>query len=93
MSVQAKNDPKAVYGVLEIAQKFEEQKKEKEELPDLTFIIEPWQIEKDTMTGIYVEIAYGRYETGIVKIPDFMLEKKKMADMKRILIIRILSIF
>ena len=68
-------------------------KKEKEELPDLTFIIEPWQIEKDTMTGIYVEIAYGRYETGIVKIPDFMLEKKKMADMKRILIIRILSIF
>ncbi|WP_195957999.1 relaxase/mobilization nuclease domain-containing protein [Enterococcus gallinarum] len=73
----SKNDPKAVCGVLEIAKKYEEQKKEKEELADLTFIIEPWQIEKDTMTGIYVEIAYGRYETGIVKIPDFMLEKKE----------------
>ena len=72
-----KNDPKAVFSLGEIAQKYAEQKLEKENLPDLTFIIEPWQIDRDTMTGIYVEIAYGRYDTGVVKIPDYMLEKRE----------------
>ncbi|EOI6522804.1 hypothetical protein [Enterococcus faecalis] len=28
-------------------------------------------------SGIYVQSSYGRYETGIVKIPDFMLEQKE----------------
>lgn len=71
----SKNDPKAVFSLGQISEKYNEQKREKESLPDLTFIIEPWQIERDTMTGIYVEVAYGRYETGVIKIPDYMLEK------------------
>lgn len=71
------NDPKIVYSLLEIAKKYSEEKAEKEALPDLVFTIEPWQIEKDTMTGIYVQFSFGRYETGIVKIPDFMLEPKE----------------
>ncbi|HBI2077907.1 TPA: hypothetical protein I0H43_RS13545 [Enterococcus faecalis] len=62
------NNPKIVYSLLEIAQKYSEEKAEKESLPDLTFTIEPGQIEKDTMTGIYVQFSYGRYEIGIVKI-------------------------
>lgn len=71
----SKNKKEAVFSLGEIAKKYEEQKAAKESLPDLTFIIEPWQIQRDTMTGIYVEIAYGRYETGVVKVPDYMLEK------------------
>lgn len=62
--------------MLEIAQKYSEEKAEKDSLPDLVFTIEPWQIERDTMTGIYVQFSYGRYDTGIVKILDFMLEQK-----------------
>lgn len=73
----SKNDPLAVFNTLEIAQKYLEQKEEKEELPDLKFVIEPWQIQRDTATGIYVEIAYGRYETGVVKIPDYRLDQLK----------------
>ena len=72
----SKNDPDAVFHVSEIAQKYAEQKAEKEELPDLTFVIEPWQIQKDTMTGIYVEVAYSRYETGVIKIPDYKLDQR-----------------
>lgn len=30
--------------------------------------VEPWQIEKDIMPGIYVQFSYGCHETGIVKI-------------------------
>lgn len=73
----SKNDPKAVFQVGEIIQKYSEHKAQKEELPDLTFIIEPWQIERDTMTGIYVEVAYGRYEKGVVKIPDYKLDQRE----------------
>lgn len=72
-----KNDPDAVFHAGEIAQRYAEQKAEKEELPDLTFIIEPWQIQKDTVTGIYVEIAYGRFEQGVVKIPDYKLDQRE----------------
>ncbi|MGL9969185.1 relaxase/mobilization nuclease domain-containing protein [Enterococcus sp. DIV1420a] len=71
----SKNDSEAVYHIGEIAGKYAEHKAEKESLPDLTFLIEPWQIQKDTMTGIYVEFSYGRYETGVIKIPDFMLDQ------------------
>lgn len=71
----SKNKPEAVFNAMDIAKKYVEQKAEKESLPDLTFVIEPWQIQRDTMTGIYVEIAYGRYETGVVKVPDYMLQK------------------
>lgn len=70
-----KDKPESVFSLDDIAKKYADQKNEKESLPDLTFVIEPWQIEKDTTTGIYVEIAYGRYENGVVKIPDYMLEK------------------
>ncbi|MGM0322521.1 hypothetical protein IGI82_003721 [Enterococcus sp. AZ067] len=73
----SKNKPEAVFALGDIAKKYADHKAEKESLPDLTFVIEPWQIERDTTTGIYVEIAYGRYETGVVKIPDYMLEKLK----------------
>lgn len=73
----SKNDPVAVFHSADIAQKYQEQKEEKESLPDLTFVIEPWQIQRDTMTGIYVEVAYGRYETGVVKIPDYRLDQRE----------------
>ncbi|MDN3202072.1 relaxase/mobilization nuclease domain-containing protein [Enterococcus faecalis] len=73
----SKNDPKIVYHLEEVAEKYNEYKQEKESLPDLKVIIEPWQIEKDTLTGIYVEINYGRYEKGVIKIPDYRLEKRK----------------
>jgi len=78
----SKNDPDAVFHIGEIAQKYAEQKAEKEDLPDLTFVIEPWQIQRDTMTGIYVEFAYGRCETGVIKIPDFMLDQQKDGQYK-----------
>lgn len=73
----SQNNPKAVFQVGEIITKYSEHKAQKEELPDMTFIIEPWQIEKDTMTGIYVEIEYGRYEKGVVKIPDYKLDLRE----------------
>lgn len=72
-----KNDEQAVYNYAEIAQKYMEYKLEKEKTSDVTFIIEPWQIEEDTMSGIYVEVEYGRFEKGVVKIPDYRLDQKK----------------
>ncbi|MDT2874565.1 relaxase, partial [Lactococcus lactis] len=42
---------------------------------DLEFVIQPWQIEKDTMNAIYVRVEYGRYEEGVIKIPDYKLDK------------------
>lgn len=73
----SKNNDEAVFHVGEIIKKYSEHKAQKEALPDMTFIIEPWQIEKDTTTGIYVEIAYGRYEKGVIKIPDYKLDQRK----------------
>ncbi|MGV8956319.1 hypothetical protein ACN9TB_00945 [Lactococcus lactis] len=38
-------------------------------------MIQPWEIERDTIHGVYVRVEYGRYEEGVIKIPDYQLDK------------------
>lgn len=61
----------------EIKEQYDKLKVEKAEVPDVEFKIQKWQIERDTMTGIYLAIRYGREEEGIVKIPDYKLDKNE----------------
>lgn len=65
---------KVVYSTAEIASEFEKIKKENIETPDLKLTLEPWQIEKDTMTGIYVRLDIGQSKTGVIKIPDYKID-------------------
>lgn len=66
---------KVVYSLSEVVSEFQKIKAEKKDNPDLKLIIEPWQIKKDTMTGIYIEVEYGSRQTGLIKIPDYKMDK------------------
>lgn len=65
---------KVVYSTSEIGSEFEKIKKENKEVPDLKLTLEPWQIEKDTLTGIYVRLDIGQSKTGVIKIPDYKID-------------------
>lgn len=69
------NHIEGVYHVEQIKQAFQDEHQKIEQEPDLEFVIQPWQIEKDTMNAIYVRVEYGRYEEGVIKIPDYKLDK------------------
>ncbi|MDG4967092.1 hypothetical protein OGZ37_10985 [Lactococcus lactis] len=68
------NHIEGIYHVEQIKQAFQDEHQKIEQEPDLEFVIQPWQIKKDTMNAIYVRVEYGRYEEGVIKIPDYKLE-------------------
>lgn len=48
---------------------------DKIKFPEIKCLVEPWQIEKETMTGIYVRVKMGKRNTGLVKIPDYKFDQ------------------
>lgn len=77
-----KNNPAGSLAAWEIKTAFEKFQKEKEALPDIEVIIPPEQIESKSMTGIYIEIDYGRFERGTIKIPDYKLDLQEDGSYK-----------
>ncbi|GAB2022665.1 relaxase/mobilization nuclease domain-containing protein [Pseudolactococcus yaeyamensis] len=64
-----------VYNLAEVVSEFQKIQDEKISNPDIRLVVEPWQIKKDTMTGIYVEVEYGRRQKGLIKIPDYKIDR------------------
>ncbi|MGV8976360.1 relaxase/mobilization nuclease domain-containing protein [Lactococcus lactis] len=53
------NHEEGVYRVEEINQAFQKEQKQKAQEPDLEFVIQTWQIERDTIHGVYVRVNMG----------------------------------
>lgn len=66
---------KVVYSLSEVVSEFQKIQDDKKENPDVRLVIEPWQIKQDTMTGVYIEVEYGIRKTGLIKIPDYKMDK------------------
>lgn len=66
---------KVVYSLSEVVSEFQKIQDDKKENPDVRLVIEPWQIKQDTMTGVYIEIEYGSRQMGLIKIPDYKMDK------------------
>lgn len=71
----AKNE--IVYSIDAIKEEFEKLKKEKEEDFEIRIKIEPWQIENETNTGLYIQIQYGIANEGMIKIPSRLIDKNE----------------
>lgn len=60
-----------------IKAEFEKWQEEKAEDYEIQLKIEPWQIEAETATGIYLEMEYGVANKGTVKIPSRLVDRQE----------------
>lgn len=59
----------------EVISEFESLQKEKTNDFEMKLTIEPWQVENDTQTGIYLKMDYGLSNQGTIKIPNRFIER------------------
>lgn len=69
-----KTDRIVVFSKEEIALEYNTFKNKQKEKPELTFILEPWQVIQESSTGIYVQLQKGRRQ-GRVRINQLQYEK------------------
>ncbi|MDT2749381.1 relaxase/mobilization nuclease domain-containing protein [Streptococcus parauberis] len=60
---------KIVLPIEEIKKEYEKAIKEKANDFEMRLTIEPWQVQSETQTGIYVQVDYGLFNQGVIKIP------------------------
>ena len=70
----AKNE--IVHSVDVIKSEYDKLQQEKAEDFEIRVKIEPWQVEYETDTGIYLQMQYGINNKGIVKVPDRLVDKQ-----------------
>ncbi|MDE3734074.1 relaxase/mobilization nuclease domain-containing protein [Streptococcus suis] len=58
-----------VYPLQLIKEAYDKQQAEEEQDFEMRLVIEPWQVDQVTKTGIYVEVDYGLRNQGTIKIP------------------------
>ena len=70
----AKNE--IVHSVDVIKSEYDKLQQEKAEDFEIRVKIEPWQVEYETDTGIYLQMQYGINNKGIVKVPGRLVDKQ-----------------
>ena len=71
----AKNE--VVYSLDEIKSEYDKLQEEKAQDFEKRVKIEPWQVEHETDTGIYLKMQYGIANQGTVKIPSRLIDKQE----------------
>lgn len=71
----AKNE--IVYPLESIKSEYDKLQAEKEEDFEIRVKIEPWQVEHETDTGIYLQMQYGIANKGTVKIPSRLVDRQE----------------
>ena len=71
----AKNE--IVHPLESIKDEYDKEQAEKAEDFEIRVKIEPWQVEHETNTGIYLQMQYGIANQGTVKIPSRLVDKQE----------------
>lgn len=71
----AKNE--IIYPLESIKDEYDKLQAEKAEDFEIRVKIEPWQVEHETDTGIYLQMQYGIANQGTVKIPSRLVDKQE----------------
>lgn len=71
----AKNE--IVHPLESIKEEYDKEQTEKADDFEIRVKIEPWQVEHETNTGIYLQMQYGIANQGTVKIPSRLVDKQE----------------
>ncbi|PHV58690.1 relaxase [Streptococcus macedonicus] len=69
----AKNE--IVYPLEKIKEEYDKLQAEKADDFEIKLTLEPWQVDQETKTGIYLKLQYGIANEGTVKIPNRLIDK------------------